>query len=120
MPTYRDALRGYAFDVLKRDKFRCRYCGLDGKISFANWLSLSWDHLLPKEHPERDNKKFIVAACSFCNGADNHYFNHAKERGLKFDGMTRAQLVAQRKKYVKAVRAKYKDFWEKEVSRVAG
>ena len=45
MPAYTDALRGYAFEVIKRDGFRCRYCGLDERASFSNWLSLSWDHL---------------------------------------------------------------------------
>ena len=50
-----DALRGYAFPVHRRDNFCCRYCGLDGRAAFANWLSLSWDHLLPKGHPDRDN-----------------------------------------------------------------
>ena len=55
MPGFTDALRGYAFPVHQRDGFKCRYCGLDGTQSFANWLSLSWDHLLPKDHPNRDN-----------------------------------------------------------------
>jgi 5-methylcytosine-specific restriction endonuclease McrA len=66
MPGFTDALRGYAFPVHKRDKFKCRYCGLDGMASFANWLSLSWDHLLPRGHPERDNLEYIVTACMFC------------------------------------------------------
>jgi hypothetical protein len=29
-------------------------------VSFANWLSLSWDHLLPKGHSQRDNADFIL------------------------------------------------------------
>jgi len=88
MPSYTDALRGYAFPVLKRDGFKCRYCGLDGRESFSAWLSLSWDHLLPKGHPRRDDEEFIVASCMFCNVADNQYFVQAKERKLRFDDLT--------------------------------
>ena len=51
MPKFTDALRGYAFETLKRDGFKCRYSGHDGTASFANWFALSEDHLLPKDHP---------------------------------------------------------------------
>lgn len=100
MAAFDDALRGYALAVHKRDGFKCRYCGLDGTLSFGNWLSLSWDHLLPKGHIIRDNPDYIVAACMFCNTADNQYFRHAEKRGLLFDGLTPDQLVAQRLPYV--------------------
>ena len=76
MPAFTDSLRGYAFETMRRDDFRCRYCGLDGTASFDSWLAFSWDHLLPKGHPNRDNPKFIVAAYSFCNTKkqDTHNF----------------------------------------------
>lgn len=61
---------GYAHEVLKRDGFKCRYCGFDG-AQWPNWLHLSWDHLLPVGHPDRDNHDYIVAACRFCNEAHN-------------------------------------------------
>ncbi len=115
MAKYTDALRGYAFGVHKRDNFRCRYCGIDGTKSFDTWLTLSWDHLLPKEHPNRDNPDFIVTACNFCNTADNRYFEQAKKRGLEFDGMTADELVAQRLPYVMKTRQSYREFWEKSV-----
>ncbi len=115
MAGFTDALRGYAFPVHKRDNFRCRYCGLDGTQSFANWLSLSWDHLLPKGHPNRDNLDYIVTACMFCNTADNRYFEQAARRGLTFDGLTPEQLVAQRLLYVETTRKGYQDFWEGQV-----
>src|SRR6266852_1853147 len=60
MPRFDDALRGYAYPIHKRDGFRCRYCGLDGTQTFASWLSLSWDHLLPKGDPRRDDPKSSV------------------------------------------------------------
>lgn len=117
MPQYSDALRGYAFPVHSRDGFKCRYCGLDGRESFSNWLCLSWDHLLPKDHPRRDDLKFIVTACMFCNVADNQYFRLAGKRGLKFDGLSPEELVAQRKPYVDATRKSYHSFWAERVTK---
>lgn len=116
MPGFTDALRGYAFPVHKRDNFKCRYCGLDGRASFANWLSLSWDHLLPRGHPERDDLEYIVTACMFCNTADNRYFDNALKRGLQFDGLTPDELVAQRLSYVERTRERYEEFWRENVS----
>jgi hypothetical protein len=115
MAGFTDALRGYALPVHRRDGFRCRYCGLDGTESFANWLSLSWDHLLPKGHPDRDNLDYIVTACMFCNTADNRYFDLAIKRGVRFDGLTPDQLVAQRLPYVEATRQSYREFWQEHV-----
>lgn len=116
MPKYTDALRGYAFEVLKRDGFRCRYCGLDGVASFSNWLALSWDHLLPKGHPNRDNPEFIVAACSFCNWADNRYFEQASGRNLTFEGLSQVELVKQRLPFVERTRTQYREFWQQHVA----
>lgn len=112
MPTYTDSLRGYAFHIHRRDGFTCRYCGADGSKSFDVWLTLSWDHLLPKGHPLRDHHDYIVTACNFCNTADNRYFDLAAKRGISFDDLTPEQLVAQRLPYVLATREKYKSFWE--------
>ena len=111
MAKFTDSLRGYAFPVHKRDDFICRYCGLDGKKSFHAWLTLSWDHLLPKGHPERDNTKYIVTACNFCNTADNRFFDLAEQRGLVFEHMSQEELVKQRLPYVERTRHKYRNFW---------
>lgn len=116
MPGFTDSLRGYAFEVHKRDGFRCRYCGLDGRESFANWLSLSWDHLLPKGSANRDSLDFIVTACMFCNTADNRYFDNALKRGLQFDGLSPDELVAQRAPYVVKTREGYHAFWAERVA----
>lgn len=115
MPKFTDALRGYAFETMLRDGFKCRYCGLDGTTSFANWLALSEDHLLPKGHPERNNREFIVCACNFCNTADNRYFDLALSRGLSFEGLTAEALIEQRRPFVERTRTSYREFWEREV-----
>lgn len=112
---FTDSLRGYAHPIHIRDNFTCRYCGLDGQQSFDNWLSLTEDHLLPKGHPNRDEMEFRVTACQFCNTADNQYFRMAEKRGIKFDGLTTEELVAQRKSYVLKTRQSYREFWETQV-----
>ncbi|HZH97623.1 MAG TPA: hypothetical protein VEX38_01515 [Fimbriimonadaceae bacterium] len=117
MPKFTDSLRGYAFESMKRDGFRCRYCGLDGTASFENWLQLTEEHLLPKGHPERSNPEFIVCACNFCNCADNRYFDLAVSRGLSLDGLSAEELIEQRRPFVLHTREKYREFWEERVSR---
>ena len=117
MPSFTDALRGYAFPIHKRDKYKCVYCGLDGTQSFSNWLSLSWDHLLPKEHPLHDDSEYIATACMFCNVADNQYFVKASKRGITFKDKSRKELIAQRKPYVMKTRESYRELWESSVYR---
>ncbi len=119
MAGFDDALRGYAYPIHRRDGFRCRYCGLDGTKSFASWLSLHWDHLLPKGNLHRDEPDFIVTACMFCNIADNRYFDLVEKRGLRLDGLSPDELVAQRLRYVEATRQRYKKFWATNVERSA-
>ncbi len=111
MPKYTDSLRGYAFEIMRRDGFKCRYCGLDGTQTLENWLQLSEDHLLPKWHAERNNREFIVCACFFCNTADNRYFDLAASRGLSFDGLTAELLIEQRRPFVERTRNSYREFW---------
>jgi 5-methylcytosine-specific restriction endonuclease McrA len=108
MPKYSDALRGYAHPVLKRDRFTCRYCGLDG-AQWPNWLYLSWDHLLPVGHPQRDDPDFIVAACRFCNEAYNRKI-------YSVEGKTPAELVEQKKVWILKKRAEYRLFFDQQVA----
>lgn len=115
MNSFTDSLRGYCYKVHKRDRFTCVYCGLNGAHSFAAWLSLSGDHLLPTGHQDRNNPEYIVTACCFCNAADNRYFDHAVARGITFDGRSREELIAQRKPFVLKTRMEYQEFWLKHV-----
>jgi len=117
MTGFTDSLRGYAHPIHKRDNFTCRYCGADGAKSFDTWLTLTVDHLLPKGHPHRDDQDFMVTACSFCNTADNRYFDLAAQRGLQFDGLTPDELVKQRLPFVQQTRQSYQEFWEVQVKK---
>ena len=107
MTKYDDALRGYAFPIHKRDGFKCVYCGLDGTL-WPNWLFLSWDHLLPRGHPQRDNPDFIVTACRFCNEVHNRTV-------FPVEGKTPAELIKQKRPFVLEKRDEYHKFFKNEV-----
>ncbi len=53
--------------ILKRDHFRCRYCGLDGKASFENALVMSVDFVVPRAHKGKKDPANLVACCRPCN-----------------------------------------------------
>lgn len=46
-------------NILRRDKFRCQYCGSKD--------SLTVDHVMPKSRGGKDTWKNLVAACTKCN-----------------------------------------------------
>lgn len=52
------------FAILKRDKFRCRYCG-----ARAGDRELVLDHVLPVASGGKDKKWNLVSACVPCNSA---------------------------------------------------
>ena len=108
MPSYTDALRGYAHRVHRRDGFTCVYCGWDGS-QWPNWLYLSWDHLLPRDHPDRDDERFIVTACRICNEFHNR-------TSFDVEGKTPEQIVAMKKTAIAERRDEYRDFWEENVA----
>ena len=110
--AYIDALRGYAYAVHRRDGFRCVYCGLDG-TSWPNWLYLSWDHLLPKGHPARDDERYIMTACRFCNEARNRTV-------FATEGLSPADIVNLKRDAIAQVRGDYRDFWEARVAPTRG
>ena len=47
-------------NILKRDRFRCQYCGAKGK-------PLTVDHVIPRERGGPDTWENLVAACVACN-----------------------------------------------------
>jgi 5-methylcytosine-specific restriction endonuclease McrA len=53
--------------ILKRDHFRCRYCGLDGKASFENALVMGVDFVKPRARKGRKVPANLVACCRPCN-----------------------------------------------------
>jgi len=53
--------------ILDRDQQRCRYCGLDGKVSFENALVMSVDFVVPRAKKGKKDPQNLVACCRACN-----------------------------------------------------
>ena len=67
-------------------------------FAIATWL--------PTQHRELGTRQPV---------SSNRYFDHAEKRGLRFDGLTPDELVAQRLSYVERTRKSYQAFWEENV-----
>jgi 5-methylcytosine-specific restriction endonuclease McrA len=67
-------------NILKRDRFRCQYCGLDGMASFENSLIMSVDFVIPRARKGKNDPRNLVAACRPCNVIKGHHsFNNFEE-----------------------------------------
>jgi len=67
-------------NILKRDRFRCQYCGLDGMASFENSLIMSVDFVIPRARKGKNDPRNLVAACRPCNVIKGrHVFNSLEE-----------------------------------------
>ena len=60
-------------NILKRDRFRCQYCGLDGMASFENSLIMSVDFVIPRARKGKNDPRNLVAACRPCNVIKGHH-----------------------------------------------
>ncbi|MBI5697135.1 MAG: HNH endonuclease [Thaumarchaeota archaeon] len=62
------SLCGYGAKALKRDKYKCKYCGFDGS-TFDNWLQMSVDHVIPVSATDTPDHSIdnLVACCKACN-----------------------------------------------------
>src|SRR5271167_1098792 len=54
-------------NILKRDQFRCQYCGLDGTVNFENSLIMTVDFVIPRARKGKKDARNLVAACRSCN-----------------------------------------------------
>jgi len=74
-------------EILKRDHYRCQYCGLDGLASFENALAMSVDFVIPRARKGKKDPSNLVACCRPCNmikGTRSYRsFDEAKEYVLK-------------------------------------
>jgi 5-methylcytosine-specific restriction endonuclease McrA len=53
--------------ILERDDYRCQYCGLDGRASFENSLSMRVDFVIPRAKKGKKDPSNLVACCTPCN-----------------------------------------------------
>ena len=74
-------------NILRRDQFRCQYCGLDGMANFENFLIMTVDFIIPRARKGKKDDRNLVAACRPCNTlkGERTYsnFEEAKEHVLK-------------------------------------
>jgi 5-methylcytosine-specific restriction endonuclease McrA len=54
-------------EILERDNYRCRYCGLDGNANFENALAMSVDFVMPRARKGKKDPANLVACCRTCN-----------------------------------------------------
>lgn len=67
---------GLRFDVLKRDGFRCRYCG----VSVDDGAVLHVDHVMPRDKGGPTTLDNLVTACIDCNlGKSNKELTNASK-----------------------------------------
>jgi len=74
-------------NILKRDQFRCQYCGLDGTANFENSLIMTVDFVIPRARKGKKDPRNLVTACRPCNLLKGRHtfknFEEAKEYVLK-------------------------------------
>lgn len=59
--------RKEGLEILTRDHFRCRYCGLDGTASFENAMMMTVDFVIPRAKGGKKTGDNLVTACRVCN-----------------------------------------------------
>ena len=75
------ARQGYGHWLVERRQTSCAYCGISLVESYAHWLLLAVDHVIPEKEAQRlkicrswyDSYSNLVLACSGCNGFCNQY-----------------------------------------------
>ena len=91
-----------ALNILDRDDYCCRYCGLDGRASFENALMMTVDFVVPRARKGKKTPDNLVACCKPCNAI----------KGTKvYSGIDEAKV------HVLAVREKLREGWEAKTAR---
>ncbi len=102
MKGHEDALRGYGHETHTKHNFTCHYCGYDGR-SFPNWLQLTIDHIVPVRQGGTDDDDNKVTTCQACNSITSR---------MEFPkGMSKQEIVSQKKQRVQERQSKYFEFW---------
>ena len=91
-------------EILERDQYRCRYCGLDGNANFENALAMSVDFVLPRARKGKKDPDNLVACCRTCN---------------TIKGKRVYKSLDEVKAYVMARRGELKKTWEARSARPA-
>ena len=112
-----ESLRGYGKKQFERDRWKCRYCGLDCS-RFELWLFLCLDHIIPKQQQDEvdtdlDDPRNHATACRMCNGFGNRT-KFAIPKTVAFDQQV-ASVFEQKKKVITEKRREWYGYWSKNV-----
>jgi 5-methylcytosine-specific restriction endonuclease McrA len=62
------------WEVYRRDRCKCQYCGLDGWGNFDVWMNLAIEHIISRKPGAEDNTADNkVVACHACNISKGNY-----------------------------------------------
>lgn len=79
------------FEILKRDGFRCHYCGITAMGS-----PLHVDHVVPASKGGSDDPANLITSCERCNlGKSNIDLEDVRACGAEADAVARAQEHAE-------------------------
>ena len=78
--------------ILKRDHYRCQYCGLDGLSSFEASLIMTVDFVQPRARKGKKAPANLVTACRPCNTIKGHRSFGSLEEAKAYVLNRRAEL----------------------------
>jgi len=78
--------------ILKRDQYRCQYCGLDGMTSFEASLIMTVDFVQPLARKGKKAPANLVTACRPCNTIKGHRSFGSLEEAKAYILKRRAEL----------------------------
>ena len=69
------------FEIFKRDKFSCKYCGRNVK---SDEIKLVIDHIIPVNKKGKNHHTNLITSCSECNlGKSDVLLNNLKYKQIK-------------------------------------
>jgi 5-methylcytosine-specific restriction endonuclease McrA len=80
--------------ILERDRYCCRYCGLDGLANFENSLIMSVDFVIPRAKNGKKVDSNLVTACRPCNVVKGNRVFKSLEEAKAYVLKRRAELRA--------------------------
>lgn len=80
------------YRILERDRYCCRYCGLDGMSSFENSLIMTVDFVVPRARKGKKDPSNLVAACRPCNVIKGNKVFGSFEEAKEFVLQRRAEI----------------------------
>ncbi len=80
-------------EVLARDGFRCRYCGIDLLRDLPTFYGVGIDHVRPSKKKNRLGDANLVAACGACNHLKGNYRATSVDDAMAYVRARRVEFV---------------------------